>query len=81
MKDISTTFEKYYLNLENVDGTIKINIYDDGFWENLNTRSTRSLDTIYLPNKQHHPIPIIEVLKLVEGLDMIFIVVLIAQQS
>jgi chaperone BCS1 len=38
--------------MENIDGKININIFDDGFWENLNTRSCRSLDTIYLPDKQ-----------------------------
>lgn len=52
LNDACDIFEKHYLNMENIDGKININIFDDGFWENLNTRSCRSLDTIYLPDKQ-----------------------------
>jgi hypothetical protein len=45
-------YDKYYMDFENAEGKIKVMVNSDGYWENLNVRPRRSLDTIYLPKKQ-----------------------------
>lgn len=49
--DTDAYFNKYYLDFEDADGKIKVMVNNEGYWENLNIRPRRSLDTIYLPMK------------------------------